>query len=91
MKKESKPYSQIYLIVRVLAGGYLMYTAWNLREALPEQPLLIIAIAAFAVIGAVLAAHAGWKLYRGEYEGGPGLAKPADEETSESKEQAAAE
>ena len=83
MKRETKPYSQMYLIVRVLVGGYLLYTAWNLREGLTEQPLLIIAMAAFAVIGAVLAAHAGWKLYKGEYEGGSGL---ANEEITEDEE-----
>ena len=80
MKKETKPFSQMYLVIRLLAGGYLMYTAWNLREGLTEQPLLIIAMAAFAVIGAVLAAHAGWKLFMGEYEGGPGLKTTEDEE-----------
>lgn len=57
----------MYPVVRLLAGGYLMYTAWNLGLSMEEQPLLT----AFAVIGAVLAAHAGRKLYKGQYEGGP--------------------
>ena len=80
MKKESKLYTQLYLYIRLLAGGYLLYTAWKIREGLSEQPLLLIAMAAFAVIGIALAAHAGWKLYRGEYEGGKADKKPADEE-----------
>lgn len=79
MKKAHKPDTQMYLVIRLLAGIYLMYTAWNIREGLAEQPLLVIAMAAFALIGAVLAAHAGWKLFKGEYEGGPGLAAEDEE------------
>lgn len=83
MKKETKPYSQMYLVIRALAGAYLMYTAWNLRAGLAEQPLLVIAMAAFAVIGAILAIHAGWKLFKREYEGGSGLAAEETEENEE--------
>ena len=82
MNQEPKLYTQLYLYIRLLAGGYLLYTAWKLRDGIGEQPLLLIAMAAFAVIGTALAAHAGWKLWKGEYEGGKADAKPADEETA---------
>lgn len=71
MKKETQYYAQSTLYLRLLAGGYLAYTAWKLRESIAENPLFIIAIVAFAVIGAALMAHAGWKLFKGEYAGGP--------------------
>ena len=79
MKKETKPYTQMYLMIRLLAGGYLLYTAWNLRDGFSEDPLLIAAAAVFTVIGLALAAHAGWKLYKKEYEGG----KPHNDESAE--------
>ena len=87
MKKESPKYAQSTLFLRLLAGGYLIYTAWDIREAVHENPLFIIAIVAFAVIGAALLAHAGWKLYKGDYEGAPNHA-PAEPEESKTEEEA---
>ena len=80
MQKEKKPYTQMYLAARVFAGGYLLYTAWKLREAVAEKPLFLIPIVIFAVLGAALFLHAGWKLYKGEYEGGPAYAQSEDPE-----------
>ena len=82
MKKETQYYAQSTLYLRLLAGGYLAYTAWKIRESVAENPLFIIAIVAFALIGAALMAHAGWKLFKGEYAGGPATVVP-DEETEE--------
>ena len=85
MKKETRYYAQSTLYLRLLAGGYLVYTAWDIREAVSVNPLFILAIVAFGVIGALLMGHAGWKLYKGEYEGGPGVTKA--EEPAENTEQ----
>ena len=82
MKKETQYYAQSTLYLRLLAGGYLCYTAWKIRESVTENPLFIIAIVAFAVAGAALMAHAGWKLFKGEYEGGPATVV-VEEETEE--------
>ena len=87
MKKETKPFTQMQLMVRLLAGGYLLYSAWKLRNATAESPLFIIAIVAFLVIGALLVSQAGWKLYKGQYEGGPGMAAPEPEEPEETTEE----
>ena len=81
MKQEPKLYTQMYLYIRLLAGGYLLYTAWKIRDGIAEQPLLLIALAAFIIIGIAMAAHAGWKLWKGEYEGGKADGKSADEDT----------
>ena len=70
MKKESTNQSLIYLAVRLFAGIYLMYTAWDLRNALSESPLFLIAIVAFGVIGLVLTVQAGINIVKGNYEGG---------------------
>ena len=83
MKKESPKFAQSTLLLRLLAGGYLVYTAWDIREAVNENPLFIIAIVAFAVIGTALLAHAGWKLYKGDYEGAPNQAAEAEETAPE--------
>ena len=80
MKQEPKLYTQMYLYIRLLAGGYLLYTAWKIRDGIAEQPLLLIALAAFVIIGIAMAGHAGWKLWKGEYEGGKADVKPAEEE-----------
>ena len=67
MKKEPKPYTQMNLLMRLLAGVYLLYTAWNIRDGLTEDPLLLVAMVAFVIIGVILTAHAGWKLYKRDY------------------------
>ena len=70
MEKETKPYTLMYLAARLFAGGYLLYTAWNLREAISESPFFILAIVAFGLIGAWLAIQSGLKIIKGDYEGG---------------------
>ena len=86
MKKESPKYAQSTLILRLLAGGYLLYLSWDLRGAIAESPLFIVAIVAFSLIGAALLIHAGWKLLKGDYEGAPNQEPPA-EETGEAAEE----
>ena len=81
MKNDLPKFEQRTLLLRFLAGLYLVYTAWKLREAIAEKPLFIIPIVAFAAIGIALAAHAGWLYWKGDYEGAPGQA--AEEQEAE--------
>ena len=62
MKTERNNPNQVSLLLRVLCGGYLLYTAWDLREAFQESPLFIISAVAFAIIGAVLGGVSLWQL-----------------------------
>lgn len=80
MKREPRPITQSTLYFRLLAGGYLLYTAWDIRGAVAENPLFLIAIVAFAIIGAALVGQAGWKLYKKDYEGGNPPEEPAENE-----------
>ena len=82
--KKNHTYSQSTLFFRILAGGYLLYTAWDLREAIAENPLFIVAIVCFAIIGAVLVGHSGWKLYKKDYEGAPGIVQTESDTETES-------
>ena len=70
MQNETKNTSLMYLAVRLFAGIYLMYTAWDLRGAISESPFFIIAIVAFGIIGTVLTVQSGIKIIKGDYEGG---------------------
>ena len=70
MENNPKPTTLIYLASRLFAGGYLLYTAWNLRDAISKGILFIVAIIAFGIIGALLVVHSGLKICKGEYEGG---------------------
>ena len=42
------------LILRILCGGYLIHTAWGLREAFSEGIVFVIGAIVFAVAGAVI-------------------------------------
>jgi len=55
MNKQGNAPNQTTLILRLICGGYLVYTAWGLRDAFHESPLFIIAAIVFAVVGAALA------------------------------------
>ena len=49
--------TQVTLLLRLVCGGYLLYLAWELREAVfgPERQLaFILAAALFAVVGLLL-------------------------------------
>ena len=54
---------QLSLILRLLCGGYLLYTAWDLREAFQEGPHFIVFAVAFALVGLVLFGFSAWKLW----------------------------
>ena len=87
MEKERKPYTLMYLAARLFAGGYLLYTAWGLRDAISESPFFIAAIVIFGIIGLWLVIQAGSKIIKGDYEGGSPffLIRPQDEPEEETE------
>lgn len=75
--------TQVTLLLRLVCGGYLLYLAWDLREAVfgPERQLaFILAAALFAVVGLLLCVFSLRGLIRKEY------VMPSDEEEQNSKE-----
>ena len=75
--------TQVTLLLRLVCGGYLLYLAWELREAVfgPERQLaFILAAAQFAVVGLLLCVFSLRGLIRKEY------VMPSDEEEQNSKE-----
>ena len=81
MSNEPAKHDQLSLTLRIAAGGYLLYSAWKLREAIAEKPLFLVFIILFVIAGAFIAGHAAWRLYKGMY------AKPGEEEESEETEE----
>ena len=76
-KKRSGLPTQMGLIFRMAAGGYLMYLAYNIYNSSGEvQGMEKIAFAAsivlFGVIGVVVIVQSLRAMQRGEYEGGAG-------------------
>lgn len=74
-----KDVTQVTLILRLACGAYLLYLAWELRDAVfgPERQLgFILAAAVFAVIGLLLCVFSLRGLIRKEY------VMPSDEEES---------
>ncbi len=67
MSSSSNNPPQTSLLLRLLGGGYLVYLAWDMRDALSDGLLYLVAAAVFAVVGAVLLCHSLWKLARHEY------------------------
>ena len=78
MSKTPAKHDQLSLTLRIAAGGYLLYSAWKLREAIAEKPLFLIFIILFVVAGAFIAGHAALRLIKGQYD------QPGEEETEES-------
>ena len=75
--------TQVTLLLRLVCGGYLLYLAWELREAVfgPERQLaFILAAALFAVVGLLLCVFSLRGLIRKEY------VMPSDKEEQNSKE-----
>ena len=52
--KESNSPPEFASIIRILGGGYLVYLAWDLRSAIGDSPLYLIAVLVFAVVGLAL-------------------------------------
>ena len=76
--------TQVTLLLRLVCGGYLLYLAWELREAVfgPERQLaFILAAALFAVVGLLLCIFSLRGLIRKEY------VMPSDEEEQTSEEE----
>ena len=66
-----KDVTQVTLILRLACGAYLLYLAWDLRDAVfgPERQLgFILAAAVFAVVGLLLCVFSLRGLIRREYE-----------------------
>ena len=80
MSKEPAKHDQLSLTLRVAAGVYLIYTAWKLRTAVAENPLFLAAVIIFGIAGVIIAAHGGWRLWKGLYE------KPGDNTEEETEE-----
>ena len=76
---------QISLILRLLCGGYLLYLAYDLLEAIQDSPLYIAAAVVFALVSIVLLVHSVGKLWRGEYTGVNTVAEDHDSNDSEEK------
>ena len=83
MSKTPAKHDQLSLLIRIAAGAYLLYTAWDLRGAIAEKPVFLAFIVLFAVAGAFIAGHAAWRLIKGQYDH-PGAEEA--EETEESNE-----
>ena len=56
------PQSSMYF--RMIAGGYLVYLAWDLRHAMAENGMYILAVTGFAIAGLLLMGFALWPLIR---------------------------
>lgn len=76
MKKTVSRPPQSSLYLRLLAGGYLLYTAWDLRSAVRTDPLLGVTFLVFGAAGVILTVHALKKLIRKEYAGGQQASEP---------------
>ncbi len=66
-KNTSSP-SQMTLMLRFLCGGYLLYLAYGLRNALHDGPVYIAAAVIFAAVGAGLVYHALRRVIQGNPE-----------------------
>ena len=83
MKKEPTKPAQISLLLRMVGGGYLMYLAWDLREAFRDGPHFIICAVIFGLAGAVLLGHCIYKFVKKEYIPNTPYYVPAPQEDKE--------
>lgn len=66
--------NRVSLLLRICAGAYLVYLAWDLRSAAfqGEQGLLYgVIVLAFFLIGAVLCGVSAKRFLTGDYYGAP--------------------
>ena len=84
MNKEPTKPAQISLLLRMVGGGYLLYTAWDLREAFRDGSYFIVFAVLFALVGSLLLGHSIYKFVKKEYiPNSPFYAPPqTDEEKS---------
>ena len=69
-QKKKKPTDpQIIVILRAVGGGYLLYLAWDLREAAlsGENLIYLLCMAVFALAGAALLFFSLRQLYRRDF------------------------
>lgn len=69
MHKDTNHTPQTTLYLRLMVGGYLLYLAWDLRTAIPDSPLFLIAVAVFGLAGVILAGSSLRTLLRKDSEG----------------------
>ena len=83
MKKEPTKPAQISLLLRMVGGGYLVYLAWDLREAFRDGSYFIVFAVLFALAGAVLLGHSIYKFVKKEYIPNTPFYAPAPQEDEE--------
>lgn len=69
MHKDTNKTPQTTLYLRLMVGGYLLYLAWDLRTAVPDSPVFLIAVVVFGLAGIVLAGSSLRSLLRKDPEG----------------------
>lgn len=77
MKNKKPLLPKSSLIIRLVAGMYLIYLAYELGMGLLEKtgegapaPLVIFAVIAFAVVGLLITVTSGKAFLKGEFQGG---------------------
>ena len=70
--------------LHILAGAYLLYTAWKLRTAVADRPLFLIAVIFFGIAGAGIIALAAWGMYKNQHTAPE---TPAEETSGEDPEE----
>lgn len=80
--------TQMNLVIRVVAGVYLLYLAYSIYNSLQEiqgteKFIFLAAIVLFGAIGAAVAFFSLRSMTRGEYAGGAADAGREEEETAE--------
>ena len=83
MKKEPTKPAQISLLLRMVGGGYLLYLAWDLREAFRDGPYFIVFAVVFALVGLILLGHSIYKFVKKEYIPNSPFYAPAPQEDEE--------
>ena len=64
MAKQTDKKAPLSSPLHFFAGIYLLYTAWNLRTAVADRPLFLIAVIVFGIAGAGIIALAAWGMYK---------------------------
>ena len=77
MKNKKPLLPKSSLIIRLVAGMYLIYLAYELGMGLLDAtgdgaptPLIIFAVIAFAVVGLIITIASGRAFLKGEFQGG---------------------
>lgn len=78
------------LMLRIIIGGYLLYTSYSLIEAITtttgkEQLLFILATAVFTIVGIICIFFSVRSFSRGEYQGGSADTSVVEEDVIESE------